>query len=193
MKQSPFSPKLLVFAVLFFGWTQLFVFVANKGDYIHKDAVVTHIIDSHLIPDSSVHNLHDVGKRFFDANYVYEAAKRYQPQHYLRSFYIVDFFFPFIYAIFFLALAAYWKGTLFYKIFSAGIVVCMLLDLSENTTFLYYLFHQEGRLYHYVAIFTTLKSVLFFLGMLTAAGAFLWSVVHWFRNKNKLREIVDNS
>ncbi|WP_157986684.1 hypothetical protein [Chitinophaga alhagiae] len=181
MKPPLLSPKLIIFTVLFIVWVLLFEWIKPYG-YFHAGDTVTHIIDSHLQPDSSIHSLAEYGGRFFDHGYVQAAAPRYDPGKYLRSFYIVDFFFPFIYLNFFLALAGYWKGTAFYRVYRAAMIFCALFDLLENTSFAYYLFHQDGGMHQLVAIFTTLKSVLFGFGFVLAVGAFGAACIHWSRN-----------
>ncbi|UYQ95470.1 hypothetical protein MKQ68_10200 [Chitinophaga horti] len=168
--------------MLFFTWTQLFEWIKSTN-FFTPNGRVTHIIDTHLMPDTSIHSWPEYTDRFFDGPYVREAAAHYSPDQYLRSFYLVDFIFPIIYLSLLLTLTGYWKGTVFYRLFRAAMIACALFDLLENTSFAYYLFHQDGNLYHYVAIFTTLKSVLFGPGMLTAVIAFGAACVHWFSHK----------
>ena len=174
MKSRLITPKLITTAILFF--TAVFIFEQIETSYFRPAHPVNHIIDSHLMPDCGDSTFNIYRERFFDQAYVREAAKLYEPPAYMRSFFILDFFFPFIYSAFFLAMATYWKGTNFYRILKPLVVTCALFDLSENASFAYFLYHQDGNMNIVVSVFTTLKSILFFLGMIISLFAFVASL-----------------
>lgn len=154
------SASLVVSTTLFF--VGVFLFSQIKScHYFTPTAAASHIVDTHLMPDGTDTSLQQYGRRFFDAAYVKEAAKAYAPSRYVSSFFILDFFFPFVYGFFLLSLAASWKQRPFYRVLKAGVVLCVLFDLSENFGFAYYLFHRQQNAYHFVAFCTTLKSLLF--------------------------------
>lgn len=182
MKHLLITPRLPVLAFLFAAAVLSFPLIKKCG-YFEPTAAAPHIIDSHLQPDGTDSSFAQYSQRFFDHAYVKEAAKHYSPRKYMNSYYLLDFFFPLIYGGFFIALTNYWKGSTFYRTFRSLMIVTMLLDLSENTSFAWYLFHQEGNTQVLVAIFTTLKSVLFISGMLTAVFAFGAACVSRLKNR----------
>ncbi|WP_123864481.1 hypothetical protein [Chitinophaga barathri] len=171
MKQPLITPRLIVFAILFALAAFTFRLISSYG-YFERTTEAPHIIDAHLMPGPPDRSFQDYSKRFFDSAYVRQAARHYNPNKYMHSYFILDLLFPFIYYCFFLALAGYWKGSTFYSVLRWAMVAVVLLDLAENTAFAYFLFHQEGNMHQFVAVFTTLKSVLFCLGMFAAAISF---------------------
>lgn len=132
-----------------------------------------HIIDVHLMPDSTTKTWQTYSTRFFDSAYVRMAAKAYSPSRYMATYYMLDFCYPFIYAFLFLSLISGFKGTRFHKIMRVVIVACSVFDLCENTSFAYFLFHQSGTANRVVAFCTTIKSILYFLCILVSAITFL--------------------
>ena len=61
-----------------------------------------------------------------------------------------------------------------FKIFRISLIACLVLDLLENSSFFIYLYNKDAGLAFVVSVFTTFKSVLFFLNLLFALFAFLF-------------------
>lgn len=177
MKKSIFTRRLLINTLFFIATTAGFQLIHTNG-FFTPTATVTHIIDSHLMPEKSDASITDWSRRLFDHDYVKLASVQYNRALYMRSFFILDLFYPFIYCAFFLSLAAYWKGTGFYRSFGAAMIICAFCDLGENLSFAWYLYHPQGSANVAVANFTTIKSVLFSLGGLTAVIAFIAAIIH---------------
>jgi hypothetical protein len=150
-----------------------------------KGSRVTHIIDSHVMPDGSITSLKEYGSRFFDQEYVKEAANYYHPHRYMSSYFILDFFYPFTYSFLFLTLATYWKRSGFHQALVAVIIACAVFDWLENSSFAWYLFHQEGGVNKWVAAFTTIKSILFFVCLLFSIVTLFVLAINIFRKPRK--------
>jgi hypothetical protein len=169
------ASRLVTAIILFIAGTMMFGRIKNSG---YADCrTLPHIIDAHLMPDSSTKTWETYSKRFFDSAYVREAAKSYKPRRYISTYYILDFFYPIIYCFLFLTLVSGFKGSGFYRVFSIVIIACGIFDLSENTSFAYFLFHQSGNANSFVAFFTTVKSILFSICILVSIPGFLiWAI-----------------
>lgn len=154
----PLLVSVLAFAVCVytFGSVNPYVFTPS--------AEATHIIDSHL---------QECHRCFFDSGYVQLAAQQYIPAHYLHAYYILDFIFPFVYSTLYLLLASGLRGRKSYRLFLATVIIGGAFDLLENTSFVFYLYHRLDWLSVQVAIFTTLKSVLFLANAIFALVAFI--------------------
>jgi hypothetical protein len=172
------SILLFIVGSLMFGWI-------DGCGFIHRSAEVPHIIDVHLIPDSSIKTLQSYSKRFFDSAYVRRAATAYNPSRYVSSYYLVDFFYPFIYCFLFLSLISGFKNTRFHKMMAVLILTCGLFDLSENTSFAYFLFHQSGHVNRVVAFCTTIKAILFSLCIVLSVLAFLIWIIRRLKLQRK--------
>ncbi|NML23314.1 hypothetical protein HHL16_20715 [Pseudoflavitalea sp. G-6-1-2] len=177
MKKSIFTRRLLINTLFFIAATAGFQLI-HKNGFFTPTETVTHIIDSHLMPEKNDASFSDWSRRLFDADYVRLASAQYDRSLYMRSFFLLDLFYPFIYCAFFLGLAAYWKGTGFYRTLGAAMIICVACDLGENISFAWYLWHPQGNVNVAVANFTTIKSVLFSLGGLSALIAFLAAIIH---------------
>jgi hypothetical protein len=188
MKPKLKLPTLLLAIALFAIGRWLFAYI-ERFHFFDGSETITHIIDVHLIPDRSMSSLSDFGKRFFDHRYVKAAAALYKPDIYMRSFYLVDFFFPFAYGFLFLALFAYWRGTNYFRVFRAAVFACVAFDLSENSFFAYYLFHPRGNANVLVAFCTTVKSILFITCALVAIFGFIAAGYRFFKDKNAYKVV----
>jgi hypothetical protein len=174
--------KLLIGTFLFALGVLLFSRIKRVG-YFTPTPAVSHIIDVHLQPDGTDTSLAEYLHRFFDAGYVREAAKRYVPSKYLRSFFMVDLFFPIAYGFFFLSLAAYWQKAGFCRVLKIAVGFCVAFDLLENSSFAFFLFHQQTNAAPVVALFTTLKSILFVTLFATSILAFVIAVFKTLKNR----------
>jgi hypothetical protein len=174
-------PKLLIAILLFIAANRLFQFI--NPQIFDKKGRVTHIIDSHLTPEKGVDtSFNAYGQRFFDAAYVKEAAQVYKPGVYMRSFFMLDLIFPFIYGFLFLSLFGAWKNTPFYKTVRWLVFACIVFDLLENGSFAYFLYHQGSAVNRFTAVCTTVKSIFFILcALLALGGVVVWGVRKWGR------------
>ncbi|MBD0332732.1 MAG: hypothetical protein ICV66_08755 [Chitinophagaceae bacterium] len=157
--------------------------------YFEPTPTATHIIDTHLMPDGKDTSFKMYSRRFFDHGYVQEAAKTYSPRRYMRSFFVLDFVFPFIYAFLFITWVTYWKCPHFYNTFKIAVIACVAFDLLENATFAYYLFRRSEHIDVLVAVFTTLKSILFILCLLFSLLTFvIETFINSFKTNTKLTD-----
>lgn len=167
--------RLLIAVLLFIAGSWMFSRI-DSCHYITRTKEVPHIIDSHLAWNGAK-DWQEWSTRFFDSAYVRKAAKAYNPSRYMRCYYILDFCYPFIYGFLFLTLVSGFRQSRFYRIMRVIIMACCIFDLSENTSFAWFLFHQQGTANGVVAFCTTIKSILFFLCIVVAALSFLvWTI-----------------
>ena len=172
-------PKLLIGVILFMAAYLLFEYIQPR--YFRPSGAVSHIIDSHLMPEKNRDtSCKAYGARFFDASYVRDALGAYDRKGYLKNFFPLDLVFPFVYGFLFLTLVSGWKKARFYRLMIVIVAACMFFDISENFSFAWFLFHPDTGLNELVAICTTVKSILFFLSFVFSISGFIyWCYRKW--------------
>lgn len=153
----------LVISLLLFGWA-VYAFSQVTPLVFNPGRGGDHIIDIHL---------QECWTCFFDSGYVRQAAAQYNVERY-PIYYFLDLIFPFIYSAAFFFLACGLKNKQVFSIYTGSLIACLLFDISENTSFWIYLSGGIEGWAWWVAVFTTLKSVLFLLNLLFALVAFLF-------------------
>ncbi|MEO6734409.1 MAG: hypothetical protein ABIN01_24525 [Ferruginibacter sp.] len=162
-----------IFAVLFFIFRYLFNLATPY--YIYNAALTPHSIDAHMAEC----------KCFFDAEYIRLAKYGgYYQEGFYKTFALIDLVFPIIYTTMFLTALAIHRAQRLYIYLKWLVIAGCVADYLENFSFAIYLQLSELDLAPVIAVFTSVKSVLFLVNSVVFITCVLYGLVLLLKAKN---------